>query len=252
MDETMKQGQKEYKPSYEKQAVYYDAIYRAQGKDYKKEATQIHAVVEKHRKSPGNTLLDVGCGTGGHFSFLKEWFSVEGLDIDEDMLKVARLRFPDGTFNQGDMVDFQLGRQFDAITCLFSAIGYTKTADNMRAAVKNMGQHLTEGGVLVVEPWFTPDKWKVGTPHAVFVNEPDLKIARVNISEREGDVSIVNFHFLVATAGKVEHFTELHELGLFTEQEYLDAFKDAGLKVTYDQEGITGRGLYIGVKPSSS
>lgn len=246
----MKKRKKEYKPSYERQAVYYDAIYEGQGKDYEKESDRIHEVVEKHKKALGNNLLDVGCGTGGHFPYLAEWYSVEGLDLDGDMLKVAKKRFPDVTFHRGDMVNFQLEKEYDAITCLFSAIGYTRTPEGMKKAVINMSQHLTEGGVLVVEPWFTPDKWKAGTPHATYVDKPDLKIARVNISEREGDLSIVNFHFLVASKGKVEHFTELHELGLFTEQEYHDAFKEAGLDTTHNPEGITGRGLYIGVRSS--
>jgi len=244
----MKQDNHEYQGSYERQAVYYDAIYEAQGKDYKKEAQQIHDVIEQHKKSLGKTLLDVGCGTGGHFSFLKDWYSVEGLDLDDNMLKVAQQRFPDVTFHQGDMSDFQLGRQYDAVTCLFSAIGYTKTPDKMQSAVQNMSQHLTTGGVLVVEPWFTPDKWKVGSPHAVFVDKPDLKLARVNISDIKDNISVINFHIVVGTQGQVEYFTELHELGLFTEQEYLNAFKNAGLETTFDSQGITGRGLYIGVK----
>jgi SAM-dependent methyltransferase len=242
-------SQKEYKPSFEKQAAYYDAIYEAQGKDYQKEARLIHETIDKYKKTPVRTLLDVACGTGGHFPFLKEWYLVEGLDLDEHMLEVARNRFPEGVFHQGDMVDFHLNRKFDAITCLFSAIGYVKTAQNLRAAVKNMSDHLTEGGVLIVEPWFTPDQWYVGTPHATFVDKPDLKIARINISEREGDVSVINFHFLVATEGKIEYFTELHELGLFDDEEYIRAFKEAGLDTSYDQQGITGRGLYIGLKP---
>ena len=244
----MKQDNHEYQGSYEKQAAYYDAIYEAQGKDYKKEAEQIRDVIEKYKKSSGIKLLDVGCGTGGHFRFLRDWYSIEGLDLDENMLEVAQQRFPDITFHQGDMADFHLDDKFDAVTCLFSAIGYTKTPDKMRAAVMSMGSHLTEGGVLVVEPWFTPDQWKVGTPYAIFVNKPDLKLARINISDRRDNISVLNFHILVGTQGQVEHFTELHELGLFTEPEYLDAFKDAGLETTLDPQGITGRGLYIGVK----
>jgi SAM-dependent methyltransferase len=244
----MKHDHHEYEGNYERQAVYYDAIYEAQGKDYKKESEQIHDVIQRYKRSSGNKLLDVGCGTGGHLSFLREWYSVEGLDLDKNMLSVAKQRRPDITFHQGDMVDFRLDSQFDAITCLFSAIGYTKTLDRMREAVKTIGQHLTEGGILVVEPWITPDKWKVGVAHATYVDKPDLKIARINISERVGDRSIFNFHFLVASEGRVEYFTELQELGLFTEQEYLDAFKAAGLDVTLDHQGITGRGLYIGMK----
>ena len=233
---------------YEKQAELYDAIYTAQGKDYQKEATQIHDVIELHRYSQGNHLLDVGCGTGGHFPFLSKWYEVEGLDLDKHMLAVAKKRFPDIPFHQGDMVNFNLEKHFDAITCLFSAIGYTKAADRMQEAIVNMAKYLKIGGMLVVEPWFSPDQWTVGRPSATFVDKPDMKIARISISELRDNISIVNFHFIVATTGKVEEFTELHELGLFTKEQYLQGFEKAGMKAEYDPEGITGRGLYVGLK----
>lgn len=245
----MKQDTSKHAKSYERQAAYYDAIYEAQGKDYKKESDQIREVIEKYKKSDGNDLLDVGCGTGGHFAFLKEWFTVEGLDIDQHMLQVARQRFPNITFHQADMVNFDLGKAFDAVTCLFSAIGYTMTVSNLQSAVKTLKRHIKPGGVVIVEPWFSPEKWKVGRPSAVFVDKPDMKLARINISERRNNISIVNFHFLVATPGNVEYFTELHEIGLFTKEDYLEAFKKAGLQTVFDPQGITGRGLYIGVKP---
>jgi ubiquinone/menaquinone biosynthesis C-methylase UbiE len=248
MDKVMKQDKKEYKHAYERQAVYYDAIYEAQGKNYLNEAEQIRKVIEKYKKTSGNGLLDVGCGTGGHFPYLREWYSLEGLDIDDQMLKVARQRHPDITFHQGDMVNFDLGKQFDVVTCLFSAIGYAMTVPNLQSAIKSLERHTKPGGVVVVEPWFSPEQWKEGRPSAVFVDKPDMKLARINISERKGNISIINFHFLVATPDNVEHFTELHEIGLFTKEEYLDSFEKTGLKTTHDPQGITGRGLYIGVK----
>lgn len=245
----MKQDSSENAKSYEKQAAYYDAVYEAQRKDYKKESDQIHEVIEKYKKSKGNELLDVGCGTGGHFSFLREWYSVEGLDIDQHMLQVARQRFPDIIFHQGDMIDFDLSKQFDTVTCLFSAIGYVMTVPNLQSTIKTLERHTKPGGVVIVEPWFSPEQWNIGKPSAIFVDKPDMKLARINISERKDNISIVNLHFLVATQGNVEYFSELHELGLFTKEEYMKAFKKAGLQIIFDPQGITGRGLYIGVKP---
>ena len=176
----MKQDSLEHAKSYERQAAYYDAIYEAQGKDYRKEANQIHEVIDKHKKSEGNELLDVGCGTGGHFPFLREWYSIEGLDIDPRMLQVARQRFSDITFHQGDMVNFDLGKQFDVVTCLFSAIGYAMTVPNLQSAIKSFEHHTKPGGIVVVEPWFSPEQWKVGRPSAVFVDKPDMKLARIS------------------------------------------------------------------------
>ena len=48
------------------------------------------------------------------------------------------------------------------------------------------------------------------------------------------------------TAAGVEHVTERHELGLFTVEQMKDAFSQAGLAVSYESEGLTGRGIYTG------
>ncbi len=112
-----------------------------------------------------------------------------------------------------------------------------------------MSDHLLPGGVLIVEPWFTPEQWKPGRVSALFVDQPDLKISRMNISEVEGNLSFFVFHYTVGTPQGIEYFTERHELGLFTHEEYLEAFRKAELEVIHDPEGLDGRGLYIGLKP---
>ena len=230
-----------------KSAALYDAIYS--WKNYADEAEKIHALIQKHKRSSGNTLLDVGCGTGAHIAHLQNFYVAEGLDLDEQLLEVARQRHPDTAFHHGDVADFNLSHTYDVIVSLFSAIGYVKTVARLNQTMQALAQHLTRGGVILIEPWFTPDVFKVGTPHATFVNEPDLKIARMNVSHVEGNVSILDFHYLLATKQGIEYFTEHHELGMFTREEFAFAFQQTDLKMIYDEQGVDGRGLYIGTKP---
>jgi hypothetical protein len=79
----------------------------------------------------------------------------------------------------------------------------------------------------------------------VFVDEPDLKLARMIISRRNPNVSILNAHYMVGEPDGIRSMTELHHLGLFTQQEYRDALEGAGLQVHYHEHGLTGRGLFI-------
>jgi SAM-dependent methyltransferase len=234
---------------FSKSAKFYNAIYAATGKDHAKEAHKVHLIIQRYKRSPGNSLLEVACGTGLHASVLKEFYQAEGLDLDGEMLAVASQDYPDIPFHRADMADFDLGKQFDAITCLFSSIGYVKTRERLEQAVHTMACHILPGGVLIVEPWFTPEQWKPGRVSALFVDQPDLKISRMNISEAKDSLSFFVFHYMVATVQGIEYFTERHELGLFTHDEYLEAFSKAGLGVSHDPTGLDGRGLYIGLKP---
>jgi len=232
---------------YRQLANYYDEIYHF--KNYQKEVEKIETIVDQQKKSPGNHLLDVACGTGSHIAFLKQHYRVEGLDFSPEMLTIARKKYPDVAFHRGDMTSFKLKNRFDIITCLFSAIGHVKTKARMRKAVRNMAGHLQPGGLMILEPWITPANFQKGLIGSNFVDKPHLKIARINISKIRGPVSAFEYHYLIGTPGKVQYVVDRGSLGLWTHEEHLDAFRDAGLEVTFDQEGLMGRGLFLGLKP---
>jgi SAM-dependent methyltransferase len=229
---------------FSKTAQYYDRIYAF--KDYQAEADRLTTIIEENLRSDGRRLLDVACGTGGHIAYLKERFQVEGLDISQEFLEIARREHPDVPFHHADMMAFDLADEFDVVTCLFSSIGYVRTQQNLTRAVSCMTRHVVRGGVLIIEPWFTPDTWYAPSVHASLVDEPDLKIARVNTSFVEGRLSYFDLHYLIGTLEGTEHFVERHELGLFETAEVRSVLVEAGLDVTYDAEGLTGRGLFIG------
>ena len=109
-----------------------------------------------------------------------------------------------------------------------------------------MARHLEPGGLLVVEPWFAPDEWRAGHVSMLTVDEPERKLVRMALAGRRDDVSTIDFHYLVATSAGIEHFTEHHELALFTDAQYREAFAAAGLSVEHDAAGLMGRGLYLG------
>jgi len=235
-----------------KSARYYDIIYDSKTKNYAQEAMHIHQLILKHKKSSGMRLLDVACGTARHISYLRDFYTIEGLDLDSKLLTIAKKRNLGVRFHRANMLSFDLRKRFDVVTCLFSAIGYVKTLPNLRRAVKSMTHHLNPGGVLIVEPWLTPQKYQKGRVDGLFVDEPKLKIARMNNTTVKGKISRIDFHYLVGTPDGIHHFIERHELGLFSHDEYMEAFRSAGLYTLHDQDGLIGRGLYIGVKPISS
>ena len=224
---------------------FYDAIYA--WKNYQGDAVKLHALIEE--RNPGaRTLLDVACGTGQHLEHLKERYQVEGVDLDPEMVRIARELLPRLPIHEGDMMEFDLGKKFDVVTCLFSSIGYVGTVEKLDRAVATMSRHIAPGGVLIVEPWVTPETFEPGRPSAKFVDEPDLKIARMDVPRVEGRLSVIDFRYLVGTPEGIEDFTEHHELALFTHDEYVDAFRKANLEVEHDPEGLMGRGLYIGAR----
>ncbi len=219
-------------------AAYYDAVYSF--KDYADEAERAHALIRARQKSDGDELLDVACGTGLHMAQLRRHYRVGGLDLDEGLLEIARRRLPDVPLHAGDMASFDLGKRFDAVVCLFSAIGYMTTIERLHAAIRRFVEHTKPGGVVLVEPWLGPEGFQDGHLSGIFLDEPELKLARMSVSRREGRVSVLDFEYLVGTPAGIERLSERHELGLFTVEEHLAAFGAAGLDAEHDPEGSRG------------
>jgi SAM-dependent methyltransferase len=231
-------------------AAVYDAIH---GQRFSAsnaiDAIQTH--IQEIRQSEGKTLLDVACGTGAYLEHLRDLYDVEGLDVDPAMLAIAREKLPGVPLHEADLADFDLGRQFDVVLCLGSAIGYVATISRLQQALATFARHTVAGGGVIVEPWFTPDVWEAGRLTADLVDQPDLKIARILVSGREGTISTLDIHYLIGRPDGIETFVEHHRLGLFTHEDYLNAFSIAELAVTHDPGGPLGRGLYVARKPLS-
>lgn len=62
-----------------------------------------HKIISNWRKNSDNFVLDLGCGTGDHFRFVKNKSNLIGLDISLPYLKGSRKINPDTFLIQGDI-----------------------------------------------------------------------------------------------------------------------------------------------------
>jgi SAM-dependent methyltransferase len=226
-------------------AELYDAIYFP-FKDYAAEATDIAQRIRSLHPT-ARTILDVACGTGEHARLLatQHDFHVDGLDLNAEFLRLARLKNPNGRFYEADMTDFSLDERYDVVICMFSSIGYVRTLPALERALRCFAQHLTASGILIVEPWFPPEKMESGHHSKRSAEAEGVRVERVAITEIVGRLSRLRFDYTIVQGGETQQTTEMHELGLFTEEETLRAFAFAGLNAQHEAASPTNRGLYL-------
>ena len=226
-------------------AKLYDLIYGS-FKNYEAESDQLAALLARERPGAA-TVLDVACGTGEHARLLagRHALAADGVDLDPAFVRIAANKHPEGRFVVADMCDFDLGRQYDAVLCLFSSIGYVRTLERVTRAIGCFRAHLAPAGVIVVEPWFAPGVMQDGYV-AHNVGERDgIRVERRARTEIAGPISRLHFDYDVDDHGRRTHASEVHELGLFTAGEMRSAFEANDLVVEHDPHGLTGRGLYV-------
>lgn len=240
--------------TYEQSAPVYDAIYTAM-KDYPAEAMTILQRWAEFGPlhSDQGSVLDVACGTGLHLEAIRTYGQpdITGIDLSEAQLGIARQRLGDGVrLERADMTDFVLGRRFDLVTCLFSAIGHVFPFNRMQQAIFCMAGHLNVGGVLMVEPWLDPESFIPNRISMNIVDTPELKVARMGQIVRKGNHTQLTLKHIVGRPGEpLADFTEVHETEMYSAAAFRQAFDAAGLLFHHDPVGLMGRGLYIGVKP---
>lgn len=229
-------------------ALYYDDL--VGGKDYRSEARVLESLARQFGRSRGRAWLDVACGTGRHLSFLRRDYTVTGVDVSREMLRVARRRLPRVRLIPGDMRSFRLDETFDVVSCLYSAIGHLKTERELAATFSNFARHLQPGGVVIVEPWIDPSDFRSGYVHLLTRTSPSVTVARMAFSSRRGGRSAVHYHYLIGRTGRrVEHLEEV-DIGLLVPRSRLvQLMEEAGLTARFPRRGLTpGRGLLLGLK----
>jgi len=134
------------KHGYKDLAKIYDLV--NQKKDYFKEVEFLKILFNKYNIK---TILDVGCGTGTHMKLLESsGFVCDGIDLNQEMLDVAKNKAK-GNLTCADMTNFNLGKKYDAIICMFASFNHLINLDSAKRAISCFRNNLNKGGIILID-----------------------------------------------------------------------------------------------------
>lgn len=93
--------------------------------------------------------LDIGCGCSGRFIDLltRHGFQVEGIDVSEKMIALARETHPKTTFHHADISEWDFPRKYDFILAWDST--WHLPLERQEPVVKKICKGLAPGGVFI-------------------------------------------------------------------------------------------------------
>lgn len=99
--------------------------------------------------SRSGDAIDVGCGSSGRLIdlLLAQGFQVEGLDISSEMIRLARLRHPEMTFHEADIVTWAFPKAYDFISAWDSV--WHVPLEHQQAVLEKLCDALKPNGVLI-------------------------------------------------------------------------------------------------------
>ena len=217
---------------------YFDI--EAAGRDMRGEIESLRGAL---RRREARDIIDLGCGSGEHVDALrKHRFRVEGLDIAPEMIEVARNRFPDCIFHQGDMRDFHGDRIYDAAVCLFGSFDYILENEDVEKSLKNIRELLRPEGLFILEVWNAVPLYKITrralTP-VVEVRSQGRVIGRdrgfVLMQPRP---TLVQVNYVYHMGGR--ELSDRHIMRAYEVDEITDFAEEAGFTVETVASGLDG------------
>ena len=131
---------------------------------------------------PRDSVLDVGCGTGRVSRVLSAQCRYVGIDLSEDMIRVARKRNQSRLFVIGDATRIPYpDESFDAVL-MIAVLHHSVLSSEREKILQEAHRVLKPGGCMFASVWnlFQPRYWKrwTGWRQACIPNQQDPSVRR--------------------------------------------------------------------------
>jgi len=131
---------------YEAWAPFYDAMRGDQAAP----VTYLRGLIEKHHAS-AETLLELGCGTGSVLEQLQARYTVTGVDLSSQMLRIAKAKVPRARLQRKDITTVELGETFDVVVCVADVVNHLRPFRAWEALFARAYEHLADGGIFIFD-----------------------------------------------------------------------------------------------------
>jgi len=206
---------------FQRYANFYDNLY--QDKDYDAECDFLEKIFEHYAEKKIHSILDLGCGTGGHaIPLAQRGYQVFGVDLSEQMLAMAQEKVHNTglsaslQFKHANVQDVNIGQKFDAVICMFAVLSYQISNEDLSATIHTARQHLNPGGVFICDFWYGPAVLKQRpTDRVKIIQKDNDRIIRLVSPETDtlNHIVKVNYHILKLKGDKLtEESRETHPM----------------------------------------
>ncbi|MGJ3237986.1 MAG: class I SAM-dependent methyltransferase [Anaerolineae bacterium] len=218
--------------------------------DYQDEAHFFLSQLQPITQYAPVTLLELGSGGGNNAYHMKHTFQQVTLsDLSPQMLALSKTLNSDCTHIVGDMRTLRLKQTFDAVF-IHDAIDYMTTRDDLRQTLLTAYSHCKPNGMCLFAPDHIKETFEPSTEHGG--HDGDSRQARYlewsYDPDPDDETYCTDYAFILHEDGKaprIEH--ELHTLGLFSRQNWIQLMQDIGFTVSAIEDDYE-RTIFIGRK----
>ncbi len=208
-------------------------------------------IVEDKIRVYGNdpeTILDLGCGTGEVLMRLAPRYKMTGVDLSEEMVKIAKSKIDTVRFSVQDMRSFRLEEKNDITISLFDTINHLVSIEGLRETFQSVWNNLNKGGLYIfdivtrelMEEMFQGGNFIDGREEIFIVWEHEYD------DELELDYVDTTF-FHKEESGLYKKITEKYIKKIFTVEEVIRTAKEVGFKVleVSENKNLAGERIFF-------